>query len=146
MQGKASIILSGTVASGTGSGRRYMRQRRYRIQFIDKLGIAPYSGTLNIRLSGADLKKFALLKKRRGILVKGFRKQGRSFGNVMCYRAELSGIRCAVIVPELSRRVDVAEIISKERLRTNLSLHDGSNVRVRVPAQMPVRRRFVEKA
>ncbi len=127
-----SIVISGRVVAGLGEGRYFMGQKEYRKQFIKKLGIGPYRGTLNIKLSGKNAGRMMLIKKRKGITIKGFRRGKKRFGDVACYNAETSGVKCALIMPKLSRHADVAEVIAQKNLRRLLGLKERSLVRVAV--------------
>ncbi len=127
-----SIELTGKVKTGLGEGKYYMNLKGYKTQFIRKLGIDPYIGTLNIRLSRPSLKKIEKIKRAKGILAKGFKMGKRNFGDVVCYKAQMSGIKCALVVPKLSVHTKVAEIISSERLRKALKLKEGSKAKVLV--------------
>jgi riboflavin kinase len=129
---KDSISFSGTVVSGLGEGRHYMAKEPYRRQFIRKLNIDPYRGTLNLKLSASNSKLLARIGRGKGISINGFKRGRKTFGKAMCYPAAISGIRCALVIPELSKRTDVAEIISSERLRARLKLKEGSRIRVSV--------------
>ncbi len=60
------------VKSGLEEGGYYMRQQGYRSQFIKKLGMNPYRGTLNLNLSERNAKILAAIKERKGILINGF--------------------------------------------------------------------------
>lgn len=126
------VVLTGRVKSGLGEGRYYMSQKGYRAQFAKRLGIDPYPGTLNLRLSAQNEKKLIGIKGEGGVAIKGFKKGGKTFWGVVCYRAEISGIRCALVMPERSAHSEVAEIISAEHLRRRLKLRDGSMVKVSV--------------
>jgi len=53
--GRDEFILQGTVVSGIGEGRYYMSLAPYVQQFSEKIGFAPYPGTLNIRLEPSSL-------------------------------------------------------------------------------------------
>ncbi len=125
-----NMILSGRVISGLGKGKYFMGLNGYKIQFIKKLGITPYPGTLNLKLSAKNVAKFYRIKRRKRFIVKGFRRGKKTYGDVYCYAAEISGMRCALIIPKLSTHSDVAEIISSKKLRTALKIRDGSRVRV----------------
>jgi riboflavin kinase len=127
-----SLSLAGSVVSGLGEGRYYMSKGHYRRQFIKKFDIDPYRGTLNIRLSALNSRRLARIKRRKGILITGSKKRGKILGEVLCYRADLSGINCALVIPRLSKNTDVAEIVASERLRSALKLKDGSRIKVSV--------------
>ncbi|MDE1768472.1 MAG: CTP-dependent riboflavin kinase [Candidatus Micrarchaeota archaeon] len=126
---RKSITILGTVKQGKGEGRYYMSQKEYREQFIEKLGIDPYPGTLNLTLSESDAIMLEKIRER-SIIVNGFKKDAKKFGDVICYKGEVSGIRCALIQPKLSTHINTAELIAKQMLREELGLKDGSEVRV----------------
>ena len=73
-----------------------------------------------------------VLKDLKPIVVNGFKLGDKTFGDVLCYIAETNGIRCALIMPKLSKHKDVAEIISSQELRTSLKLINGTKVKVLV--------------
>ncbi len=129
---KKPVFLSGTVVSGLGKGRYFMRQEGYRKQFIKKLGMDPYHGTLDLKISGENECVLDSIKRSRGIIISGFKEGNKEFGGARCYSAKISGIRCAIVVPKLSTHKYIAEIISSQRLRTVLGLKDGSRVRASV--------------
>ncbi len=126
------FVLRGSVSSGLGEGRYFMRKPKYRKQFVSRLKINPYLGTLNIKLSKASSASLSSIKRRKAILVSGFKEGSRSFGAVLCYDAMLRGERCALIVPKLSKHTAVAELISSEKLRDKLKLKDGARVQFEV--------------
>ena len=39
-----------------------------------------------------------------------------------------ASVQCAVLIPDLTRHIDVVELISKEFLRERLTLEDGDRV------------------
>ncbi len=125
-------MISGRAVRGKGEGAHFVGLPGYRSQFISKLGIDPYLGTLNVKLSGVNLTRLLRIKSAGGIAVRGFRKGSATFGGVRCYMAEISGVRCALVIPERTTHTDTAEIISSERLWTRLGLSEGERVRVSV--------------
>ncbi|MCL4365247.1 MAG: CTP-dependent riboflavin kinase [Candidatus Marsarchaeota archaeon] len=127
-----TLIITGKVIAGLGEGRRFMSLSGYRKQFIKKLGIDPYKGTLNLKLSGENALKLARIEKMRGITVRGFRKGKKTFGAVECYKARILGAGCALIIPKRSRHTDVAEVVAQWRLRSVLGLEDGDRVKMQV--------------
>ena len=127
-----NIIISGNLKSGMGKGKFFMGQDVYRKQFVKKLGIDSYRGTLNLKLNPTNSRKLAAIKRAKGILVKGFKKGDKTFGEVLCYRAEISGLDCALVIPKLSQHTNVAEMISSKKLRSALNLKEGSLVKVTI--------------
>ena len=125
---KETLTISGTVASGLGEGAFYMRQKGYKDQFRKKLWFEPYEGTLNLKISGADLAKLRILQENAGIEISGFEAGGRTFGGAKCFLATVGHVDCAVIVPIRTHHTDVLEVISKHYLRSALGLKDGDIV------------------
>ncbi|MDE1860762.1 MAG: CTP-dependent riboflavin kinase [Candidatus Micrarchaeota archaeon] len=133
MKTERIVTLHGKVSSGLGEGKYFMRIEEYRRQFRKKLGIDPYFGTLNIRLLGIHADKMLELKNgRSATVIKGFKSGKSTFGDVLCYRTNLMGIDCALVMPVKSKHEAVAEIISSENLRKKLGLRDGSRVRLAI--------------
>lgn len=126
------VEVSGTVVSGSGRGRYFMMQENYSEQMLKKLSFLPYYGTLNIRVLEEDLRKIRMLRKNKGVIIKGFRSSGKTFGNVKAYKAKVNGIKCAVVMPKLSTYTDIIEIASEKKLREVLDLVDGSFVKVKI--------------
>lgn len=126
------ITIHGAVKDGMGEGGYYIGQQGYVDQFIDKLGFKPFEGTLNISVDKDDVGKLDLIRGTSGIFINGFTDDGRSFGDVIAYKAKIRNIDCAVVVPERSHYVDVIEIICRYHLRRTLSLNTGDRVELRV--------------
>jgi len=130
---RGKLTIAGRVTSGLGEGAFYMRQKGYKDQFPRKLGFLPYEGTLNLKVSGADLAKLKILWEEGGILIDGFEAEGRTFGGAKCFAARLKSIDCAVILPLRTHHTDNLEVISREYLRGRLGLADGDLVELTVP-------------
>ena len=126
------LTIRGTVVTGFGEGQYYLNHREYRSQFEQKLRISPFEGTLNLKVSGKELGKLESIKAMEGVVVKGFRKGGRTFGDVKCLLCKIRNIDCAVVFPTRSHYDDVVEIISKCHLRRTLGLKDGDEVEIAV--------------
>ncbi len=122
------IPITGRATSGLGEGAFYMRQKGYREQFRKKLGFEPYEGTLNLKVSGAELSKLMILLGEKGIPIEGFEAAGRTFGGAKVFRARVKGVDCAVILPIRTHHTDVLEVISNEFLRNRLGIADGDPV------------------
>ncbi len=126
------LVIKGAIVTGMGEGQYYVTQEGYQEQFLHRLGFRPYEGTLNVRVSPTDLYKLDILRRSVGILVKGFERNGRTFGDVVCHKASLQNIECAVVVPSRSHYEDVIEVLCKYHLRRTLGLKDGDLIEVRV--------------
>jgi len=122
--------ILGEVVSGIGEGRYYVEQYKDRIK--EYLGFTPYPGTLNLLIIFPKTIYDALYNVEP-IIIPGFTKGGRTFGDVKAYKVRINGIEGAIVVP--SRTIHpprVAEIIAPVCLREKLNLKDGSKVKVEV--------------
>ncbi len=126
------IIIHGKVANGMGEGGYYICQPQYMQQFEKILGFKPFEGTFNMLVDKDDIGKLDMIKSSAGYLINGFSSEGRSFGNVIAYKAKIRNIDCAVVVPERSHYREIIEIICQYHLRRTLSLSEGDDVELRV--------------
>ncbi len=124
--------IHGTVFSGLGEGSYYISQSKYKQQFAKKLMFTPFEGTLNIRVTAADMPLFETLTYSEGIRIDGFVSKGRTFGDVKCFLAMIQGVECSVIIPVRTHYTDVMEVIASRHLRSHLSLNDGDAVEIDV--------------
>ena len=67
--------------------------------------------------------------------IRGFLREGRSGGGATAFAGAISSsegcgnrIRCAILIPDLTRHVDVVEVIAHAFLRESLDLVDGLRV------------------
>ena len=126
------LNIRGEVASGMGEGGYYICQDGYVKQFKQKLGFEPFQGTFNVRIYPEEIGKLDIIRSTSGVLIEGFTDKGRSFGNVIAYKAKIHNIECAIVVPERSHYVDILEIIAPCSMRRTLSLSDGDRIDVKV--------------
>ena len=126
------IVLHGRVANGMGEGGYYICQPQYMEQFEKTLGFRPFEGTFNMVIDKDDMGKLDMVKGSTGYLIRGFSSEGRSFGNVVAYKAKIRNIDCAVVVPERSHYKEIIEIICQYHLRRTLSLNEGDPIDLRV--------------
>lgn len=126
------ISLTGKVTSGLEKGKYFMSKKGYKKQFIQKLGIDPFEGTLNIKLEEDSLPRFRKLKNSRGMNIEGFKEDEEYYGELQVYPAEIAGIECALLIPSRSDYERTAEIISSIKLRKKLNLNDGDLVQILV--------------
>ena len=126
----STITIEGTLFSGLGEGAYYVSQKKYKRQFEKKLGFAPYPGTLNLKLPVSEIVNKKELETYPPILVKGFERQNRMFGDVRCYQTtvnnEVEGT--AIIIARTHYDASTIEVISPVQLRTRLNLKDGDRV------------------
>lgn len=144
-----AVHLSGIVSSGLGRAHVFMAQPHYQNQFKGVLGTGAWPGTLNIDLYGDNLSNYKGLRVLAGleegesaesaepIRIQGFERSGRSFGGATAFRAEISRggddwISCAILIPDLTRHTQTAEVISASFLREALPCEDGDEIAIRL--------------
>lgn len=123
-------IIIGEVISGIGEGAYYVRQYAHLMR--EYLGFEPYPGTLNIRVLFPKT-VFDAFCGVRPVILPGFVKDGRTFGDVKAYRVQIEDVEGAIVIP--SRTVHppkIAEIVAPVCLRETLGLKDGDRITVRV--------------
>ena len=153
----AAMRICGKVSSGLGRAHIFIAQSHYQEQFKRILGKTAWPGTLNLEVSGDDFVNNIALRNLVGIdskdaaeelkaaaeqvevsaldpvRVEGFLRDGVSFGGATAFLAEIHTpevVPCAVLIPDLTRHVDVVEIISEVFLREELNVEDGDDVLV----------------
>jgi len=144
-----AVHLSGIVSSGLGRAHVFMAQPHYQNQFKGVLGSGAWPGTLNIDLYGDNLSNYKGLRVLAGlekgesaesaepIRIQGFERSGRSFGGATAFKAEISRggdewISCAILIPDLTRHTQTAEVISSSFLREALPCEDGDEIIIRL--------------
>jgi riboflavin kinase, archaea type len=121
--------LAGTLLTGSGEGKFYITQPGYKKQFIEKLNIDPFPGTLNLRVDQNMLQQY--LSSKKPIAISGFNTNKRTFGSLRAYFVRIGRIPAALIIPERTHHSnDIIELISEKGLRKALNLKDGSKVLV----------------
>ncbi len=123
------IVFEGTVFSGTGQGKKFIDLPWVKRQIEEKLGFAPYSGTLNVRLTKDSQEKKKLLENAEGIRVEP--EAGYYLG--VLFRASMDALECAVVIPKVPNYpIAVLEVVAPVYLRGKLGLADGDAVTVTV--------------
>jgi len=125
--------ITGTVITGKGEGESYISRPGYQEQFRQRLDMQPFPGTLNLKLQGDDVERFANLQEYEGIHIAGFQQGDRTFGAVTCYPCRVNDtVTGAVVIPGKSTYDDVMEVVADVCLRGALHLQDGDRVTVEV--------------
>ena len=137
--------IQGKVASGLGRAQVFMSQPHYQDQFRDVLGATAWPGTLNIEVIDENLETYTGLRAVAGLCdgdnvegveprrINGFEREGRSFGGATAFLASISKDgsswhECAILIPDLTRHTETAEIIASSFLRELLPVNDGDFV------------------
>ena len=121
--------LRGRRTAGLGEGSYYVREYSDRIE--EKLGFAPFLGTLNVKLSEIpDMKDYVKYRIDR------FEKDGKEFNAVEFIPVEiLVGDRtggCYIVLPEKTKHRNELELVSEFNLRQKLGLNDGDEAVIRI--------------
>ena len=135
--GDEGLAFGGHVVLGSGEGQYYVGQEEYFLQFHEKLGFQPFLGTLNIRLKNMhDIKTKGQMERIKPIVVNGFKRENRTFGDIHCYSCIVNHkIKGAVIIPARSHHPsDIVEIIAPINLRKALAVNEDDYVHVDIRA------------
>jgi riboflavin kinase len=125
-----TLCIKGIVFSGKGEGARFIELPWVKKQITEKLGFAPHSGTLNVKLTEDEVKNRTLLEKAEAIEI--LPAKGLSRGR--CFKANfMDNLKCAVVIPEVPNYPrDIVEVIAPTNLRKKLKLRDGDSVEVKI--------------
>ncbi len=127
------IVIEGIVTDGLGEGAYYVEV--YATRFQEALGFRPFAGTLNVRIFREDSRNaLVTMKNTPPLVVRGFSSEGRTFGDVICYRVRIQEqIEGAVVIAQRTHHdKDVLEIIAPVNIRTTLGLKNNDMVRLEV--------------
>ena len=101
-------------------------------QFIEKLSIDPYPGTLNLEIIDPEsLQTFNKLKTKKGIEIQP---EDPSFCSARCYPVLINGqIRGAIVFPLVEGYPEnKMELIASQNIKKALSLKVGENLEVEI--------------
>jgi len=122
---ESKFKISGRISEGLGEGATFIKIPWVRRQFMDRLGIDPYPGTLNLKiLNEDDLRKFKTLKTSEGIEILP---EEPSFCKGKCYPVLINGkLRGAIIIPDVKNYPEnKIEIIAQENIKETLNVKEG---------------------
>jgi riboflavin kinase len=120
---KDEIKIKGVVVDGIGEGAYYVDV--YADRFQKALGFEPYSGTLNVRVSTDEARKaISHMRHTPPQVVPGFTHEGRTFGDVICYRVKVNEkIEAAIVIAQRTHHSeDILEVIAPFNIRKKLKL------------------------
>ena len=132
------IEMTGILETGLGEGGYYISKEGYMEQFNKKLNWKPYKGTFNLRLNDDEIPKIEAMKAAEGILIEGFKEEGRTFGKAWIFKCTIETEngelvkKCAIISPKRTHYKRVVEIISPVFLREQLKVKDGDQFKINV--------------
>ncbi len=129
-----SAALVGRLASGIGQGRHFTRLAWARAQFIDKLGIDPHPGTVNVIIDDPDaITVWVRLKRTDGIRIDN-PDDGPHDCDARCFKVAIEGrIEAAIVLPEVDHYPPAqVEMIAAANVRDALGIEDGDPVRIEI--------------
>jgi riboflavin kinase len=127
------ILIKGNIVLGLGEGAYYVDL--YSLRFREALGFTPFSGTLNVRINDDEsLKAIARMKHTPPLIVRGFSHEGRTFGDVICYRVKVNQkVEGAIVIAQRTHHGEnVLEVIAPVNLREILRLQNNDPVTLAV--------------
>ena len=137
--GFINLELSGRVVTGIGQGAGFTELKHAKKQFLDKLGIDAWPGTLNVKLEDETaLADWQSLRNGDGIHISD--PDGKNC-HARSYPVHINNrVTGAIIFPEITGYpVGQVEIIASVSLRRHLSLNDGDRLRLNVIDPVRVR-------
>ena len=127
-----SVSIEGRITEGLRESSSFTQLPWVRKQFIVKLGIDPYPGTLNLDVVNTeDMKKVREIKRKKGIEIIP---NEPGFCSAKCFHVLVCGkIEGALIIPQVPNYPESKlEIISSCKIRDFLSLEVGDPVPVEI--------------
>lgn len=132
LTGLQSIAITGRITEGLKESGFFTQRHWVREQFINKLGIDPYPGTLNLDVVGnEDLVRIKEVKKLKGIEIIPAEP---GFCPAKCFHVLVAGkVKGALVIPIVPDYPESKlEIISSDRIRDVLSLKVGDFVQLEI--------------
>ena len=127
------LEMHGSIVKGLGEGKFYLSQDGYKKQMKKKLGFEPYPGTLNIKLEREGIEARRRMLQLEPIIIDGFEKDGRKFGELFAYQASAGSVECAIVVPLRTHHGnDMIEVIAPVNLRKALSKKEGDILTLKI--------------
>ena len=124
--------LFGRLATGIGQGEHFTGLDWARAQFIDRLGIDPYPGTINMIVDDPNsMPVWVRIKRTPGIRIDNPGDSPHDC-DARCYPVTVAGrIDGAIVVPEIANYPSAqVEIIADISVRAALGIEDGDPVQI----------------
>ena len=127
-----NTVIKGILVEGIKESSLFMGVPWVRKQFIEKLDIDPYPGTLNLHITDSqDIEKLKEIKEQEGIEILPM---DPGFCSAKCFHVLVCGkAKGAVVIPLVDDYPESKiEIIASGRLKDLLSLKDGDIVPIEI--------------
>jgi CTP-dependent riboflavin kinase len=122
------LQITGKIVGGAKQGAFFTQLDWVKEQCLDKLGFAPWPGTLNLNIQMHDVAVIEELKVTRGLELVS---PDSNFCSGHVFPVTIQGLPAAVVIPSEDVRVhpkNIVEIISPRMLKESLGLKDGDCV------------------
>jgi CTP-dependent riboflavin kinase len=126
--------LLGRLTAGIGQGKHFTQLDWARQQFMDKLGIDPFPGTINLIIGDSEsMRVWNRLKDTPGVRIDN-PNDGPHDCHARCYPVSIEGqIVGAIVLPEVEGYSPVQiEVIAAKRVRDLLRIEDGDSLRLEI--------------
>lgn len=122
--------IRGRLTSGVGQGKHFTNIDWARRQFIDKLHIDPFPGTVNLTIDGPEsTSAWHRIKNTQGVRIDN-PNAGPDECNARCYPVSIEGrLDAAIVLPEVADySTDQIELIAAVGVRDALGVNDGDSL------------------
>ena len=131
IQPEDEIVIKGTLVEGIGEGAYYVDA--YADRFQKALGFKPFSGTLNVKIVTEESRiAVSRMKHSPPLIVSGFTDEGRTFGDVICYRTKVNDeLEGAIVIAQRTHHSpNILEVISPHNIRQKLKVNNGDEIKL----------------
>lgn len=121
--------LEGEVTTGKKEAQKFLSLKPYKNRIKEKIGFRPFPGTLNLEVDEEERQKFRNERKEKRI--EGFKYEGDDYGGLELYPVKIEGLDAALLdIDRADHGEEIAEIIASQKLRAELGLQDGDQVKI----------------
>ena len=126
------LEVHGKIISGAGQGAFFTQLDWVRAQCLEKVGFAPWPGTLNLEIQMESVALIEEMKLKNGIELIS---PDENFCSGYVIPASVEGVSAAVVIPAEDVRVhekNVIEIIARQPLKKTMGLKDGDTITITI--------------
>ena len=126
------VKIRGRIVEGLQMSANFTQVSWVRRQFISKLTIDPYPGTLNLEIvEQKDFQNFEVLKTTQGVEILP---EDPSFCSAKCYPVLINGrLRGAIVLPMVEGYPkNKMELIASQNIKSALSVKTGDDLEVEI--------------